>query len=345
MRKLLNTLYVTSPDSYVSRDGTNVVVTVAGSEVGRLPVHNIQQVVAFGYTGVSPGLMRLCNDNGVTISFLSPSGRFIASFEGEVRGNVLLRRMQYRVADDIEASLEIARNMISAKVMNCVRVVKKGFSNHPELSDSHTVPILEQLVGSIDMIRSAQKMEELRGLEGDAARRYFILLDKMILKDRSDFYMRERTRRPPRDRFNALLSFTYALLMNDVKSALNSVGLDPYVGFMHADRPGRPSLALDMMEELRPMADRLVLRMVNLRIIQPDDFIEKEGGAFLINDDARRKVIEEWQTHKTSSVYHGYIGESVQAGMVPFVQAMLMARNLRGEISGYVPYIHRGAKE
>lgn len=344
MRRLLNTLYVTSPDSYLSRDGTNVVVSVSGREVGRVPVQNLEQVVAFNHAGASPGMMRLCAESGVTISFHTPSGRFLASVEGEARGNVLLRREQFRMADDPLRSLPVARNMIYAKAVNCSNLVRKGLRNHGSLLDRRTAEVANHLYEVTRSIPGAASMDELRGLEGDAARTYFVMLDRLILRHKDLFFMRERSRRPPRDRFNALLSFTYVMLMNDVRSALSSVGLDPFVGFMHTDRPGRPSLALDVMEEFRSEADRMVLRLINLGMVDPDGFVEMDGGAVMMDDDIRRKVISEWQASKRTEVTHPFTGERMPVGMVPHIQAKLLAKHVRGEIDGYPPYIRKVAR-
>ncbi|MDO5853437.1 MAG: type I-C CRISPR-associated endonuclease Cas1c [Thermoplasmata archaeon] len=342
MRQLLNTLYVTSPDSYVRRDGTNIVVDVAGKEAGRVPIHNIQQVVCFGNSGGSPSAMRLCAENGVTMTFMRPNGRFLASVNGETRGNVLLRREQYRIADDPRRALAISSNMVRGKIVNCRAVLRKGMSNHPDRVDADAMAVaIGRLSDSISQAASAESASELRGIEGDAAKVYFGALNSLILQNRAAFFMHERTRRPPRDRFNALLSFLYSMLTNDVRSALEASGLDPYVGFLHTDRPGRPSLALDVMEEMRPVADRLALRLVNLRLLDPEGFIVEEGGAVRMDDDTRATVIREWQGMKSATAEHPFLGESIQTGMVPFAQAMLLAKCVRGDIDGYPPFVLR----
>lgn len=340
MRQLLNTLYVTSPDSYLHRDGTNLVVDVGGREVGRIPIHNIQQVMCFGYSGASTGAMRLCAESNVLLSFMNPNGRFLASVSGETKGNVLLRRAQYRRADDGAASLEISCNMIKGKLINSRAVLRKGLSNHPDRVDAKIVGgAIERLTESISAIDGATSAAELRGIEGDAAKVYFESIDELILRNKSAFFMHGRTRRPPRDRFNSLLSFTYSMLTNDVRSSLESVGLDPYVGFFHTDRPGRVSLALDLMEEMRPLADRVALRLVNLGMLSPNDFIEEGGGAITMTDEGRSVVINEWQKMKSESVKHHYLNESIQAGLIPYVQSMLLARLIRGDLDGYPPFI------
>lgn len=340
MRQLLNTLYVTSPDSYLHRDGTNLVVDVGGKEVGRIPIHNIQQVMCFGYSGASTGAMRLCAESSVSLSFMSPNGRFLASVSGETRGNVLLRREQYRRADDEMGSLEISRNMIKGKLINSRAVLRKGLSNHPDRVDSKLVGgAIERLTDSISAIDDVSSSAGLRGIEGDAAKVYFESLDQLILRNKNAFFMNGRTRRPPRDRFNSLLSFLYSMLTNDVRSSLEAVGLDPYVGFFHTDRPGRVSLALDLMEEMRPLADRTALKLVNLGMLSADGFIEEGGGAFSMTDDARSIVINEWQKAKGETIKHHFLNESFQAGLIPYIQSMLLAKFIRGDLSGYPSYI------
>lgn len=345
MRQFLNTLYVTSPNSFVRRDGTNIVVEVEGKEAGRIPIHNIQQLMCFGYSGASAGAMYLCAENNVSLSFLTPSGKFLATVSGETKGNVLLRRAQYRRADNEAGSLEVSKNMIKGKIINCRTVLQKGLSNHSDKIDSASVKNgIEHLSSSLKAIDLVETSGTLRGIEGDAAKAYFDALDVLILRNKNAFFMNERTRRPPLDRFNALLSFIYSMLTNDVKSSLEAVGLDPYVGFLHTDRPGRPSLALDLMEEFRPLADRIALRLVNLGMVSADGFIEEGGGAFMMDDDTRATVIGEWQRIKSNEVYHSFLKESIQLGIIPFVQSSLLARFLRGDLVGYPPYVIRQAK-
>lgn len=345
MKQLLNTLYITNPDSYLHRDGTNLVIDIDGKEAGRIPIHNLQQVICFGYNGASTGAMHLCVENAVTLTFMRANGRFLASVNGETKGNVLLRRAQYRVADNLESSLSIARNMIEGKVINCRAVLRKGLSNHPDSPYSDTLrEALQGLSSSISSIQSVESAAELRGVEGDAARTYFSALDGLILRNKDSFFMNERSRRPPKDRFNAVLSFLYALLTNDVRSSLEAVGLDPYVGILHTDRPGRPSLALDLMEEFRPIADRIALRLVNLGMISGDGFIVEGGGSYMMNDQTRAVVISEWQKMKSQEIYHPFIEEKVQTGILPHIQSMLLAKCIRGDLDGYPPFIIKQAK-
>ncbi len=337
MRKLLNTLYVFS-DSYINRDGTNIVLSSQGKEIFRIPIHNIESIVSFGYKPMTPSVMHLCMSNNVSISFVDHNGKFLARVSGAVRGNVLLRRTQYRVADDCYQSNKIAKNIMRAKFFNCKNVLRRGLSDYPALMDGKFPQIIEQINDGIEQANICDANDSLRGIEGNIARMYFSALDELILNQKEDFYIRERSRRPPLDPMNALLSFLYVILMNDVQSALEMVGLDPYVGFMHTDRPGRPSLALDMMEELRPyLVDRLALSLVNMHMVSGKGF-EKNGIGVQMNDETRKTVIGAWQKRKQRTITHPYLKEKIEIGLIPYAQAMLMSRYLRGDIDGYPPY-------
>ncbi|KDE56475.1 type I-C CRISPR-associated endonuclease Cas1c [Methanoculleus sp. MH98A] len=340
MRKLLNTLYVTTPESYLARERENVVVRVDNEEKFRIPIHNLEGIVCFGYMGVSPHLMRLCSDNNVGLSFLTASGKFLARVNGRVRGNVLLRRTQYRKADSHDESLQIAKSFIIGKIVNCRTVLGRGVRDHSAVIDCDAVRAVDALlIENFLKIEGCDSADTLRGIEGNCAKFYFTTLDELILKQKDDFYLIERNRRPPLDNMNALLSFLYTLLAHDVESALETVGLDPYVGFFHTDRPGRPSLALDMMEELRPfMADRLALNLVNMKQIRGVDFWKKENGGVILTDGGRKSVIAAWQKRKQDTITHPYLNEKIPIGLLPYVQAMLMARFLRGDIDGYPPF-------
>lgn len=340
MRKLLNTLYVVTPDSYLRRDGENVVVTVRDEERARVPIHTLEGIVCFGFPGASPGLMRLCADHDVGISFVTLSGRFIARVQGPVRGNVLLRRTQYRMADDEEVALELARSFVTGKLVNCMSVLRRGIRDHEETVDCAALLAADAwLRGALAEVEACTDPGALRGIEGTCAMRYFGAFDDLILQQKETFYLRERNRRPPLDPMNAVLSFLYTLLAHDVQTGLETVGLDPYVGFLHTDRPGRPSLALDMMEELRPyLADRLALNLVNLRQIGPRDFEFKENGSVLLTQKGRKEVLGEWQKRKKESIIHPFLREKMAVGLLPYVQALLMARFIRGDLDGYPPY-------
>jgi CRISPR-associated protein Cas1 len=340
MRKLLNTLYVTTPESYLTKDGENIVVKVRDQETFRIPIHNLENVICFGYLGASPQLMELCSENNVGLSFLTPSGRFLARVTGKTQGNVLLRRTQYRMADDEIASLHIARSFTIGKLVNCRTVLRRSLRDHEKvISCDKVLRTDEYLSENLKKINDCDSLDSLRGIEGNCAKAYFSVFNELVLKQRTDFYILERNRRPPRDNMNALLSFLYTLLVHDVQSALEVVGLDPYVGFFHSDRPGRPGLALDMMEELRPfLGDRHALNLVNLQQINKEDFKQREDGGVMLTEEGRKTVLSSWQKRKQEEIEHPYIHESIPIGLVPYSQAMLMSRYLRGDINGYPPF-------
>lgn len=340
MKKLLNTLYVTSPDCYLSLDGENIVVLDKDIEVGRVPLHNLEAVVSFGYRGVSPALMGGCADRNIALCFLSPQGRFLARVTGSVKGNVLLRKRQYEVSRDKTISLKIAGNCILGKIYNSRWVLERAIRDHGLQIDldkmKNASVILKQ---SLEYIMASQTIDQLRGYEGDPASVYFGVLDELILQQKKEFIFNGRNKRPPMDNVNAMLSFAYTLLTNMVASALESVGLDPYVGFMHTDRPGRVSLALDLVEELRAVfADRFVLTLINRKMLSGKDFTRKEDGAVIMNDKARKMFLSEWQNKKKEMITHPYLKEKVEWGMVPFVQSMLLVRHLRGDLDAYPPF-------
>lgn len=343
MRKLLNTLYVTAPDSYLARDGQNVLVMINDEVRFRVPIHNLEGIVHFGYPGASPGLMALCAENNVALSFCTEHGRFLARVTGRVSGNVLLRRKQYRMADDLETSTYIARSVIVGKLANCRTVLQRALRDHQQrLKDKGIDVAIRQLARIIEEAIDATSLDKTRGAEGEGARLYFNCLDHLILHNKKTFYMRKRTRRPPRDPFNALLSFLYTMLTNDVAAALETVGLDPAVGFLHRDRPGRLSLALDIMEELRPyLADRLALSLINRKQVSKKGFVVRESGAVFMDDETRRTVLQAWQERKRDVITHPYLEEKIQIGLLPYAQAMLLARYIRGDIDGYPPFLAR----
>lgn len=341
MRKLLNTLFVTTEDAYLTLDGENVVVKQAEAEMARFPLHTLEGIFTFSYAGASPALMGACVKRGINLCFCTQSGRFLARATGEANGNVLLRRTQYRLADDPERSCEIARNMVFGKVFNARWCIERTLRDHALRVDEDKLSnASERLQAALPEIKAAVRLDTLRGLEGECATVYFGVLNEMILANKEDFSFCGRSRRPPLDRVNAMLSFAYALLANDCTSALESAGLDSYVGFMHRDRPGRSSLALDLMEELRScFADRFVLTLINMRIIKGDDFIERESGAVLFTDEGRKKFIKAWQERKREQITHPYLKEKLPWGLVPYVQALLLARYLREDIDGYPPFL------
>lgn len=344
MRRHLNTIYVTSEEAWLRKDGQNIVVEVGGQERGRAPLHVIGSVVTFNRAGASPSLMAACADAGITMSFLSPNGRFLARVEGKRTGNVLLRRRQYRAADQAELAIPIVRGIVTAKIANQRTVLLRALRDHGGVLASHAQTGLRdaegQLASAARRAVSAADVATLRGIEGDAARTYFAVFDTLIRHEGDAFRFGGRSRRPPLDRVNALLSFLYAMLGHDCRSALEGVGLDPQVGFLHADRPGRASLALDLMEELRPvLADRLVLSMINRRQVSPDDFIVEETGGITLKEDARNRVLVAWQERKREELRHPFLGESMPLGLVAHVQAQLLARHLRGDLDGYPAFI------
>jgi len=341
MRQLLNTLFVTSEDVYLSLDGENVVANRDRQELARYPLHTLQGIVSFSYAGASPALMGGCAKRGVGLSFCTPRGRFLARVTGETQGNVLLRRTQYRVADDPVAAVCIARCMIFGKVYNARWSIERTIRDHAMRVDAKGLAEASgQLQDSLPAILSSSSPEELRGLEGAAATVYFGVLDDMILNGKDIFAFTVRTRRPPLDPVNALLSFAYSLLTMDCASALESVGLDAYVGFLHTDRPGRRSLALDLMEELRPcMADRFVLTQINNRIIRPEHFMRQENGAVQLNETGRKLFLQHWQERKRETITHPYLEEKLPWGLVPYAQALLLARYLREDLDAYPPFL------
>lgn len=340
MRHLLNTLYLNIDGAYVARDGETVDIRSEGRSLRKFPIHLFENIVCFGRISLSPGAMHLCADHGVAVSFMTVYGRFIAKLTAPVHGNVLLRRSQYRKADDPIQSAEIARAIIAAKIANSRTVLQRAARDGKE-SEPYEQPI-RNLAVQLQKIRTHEKpdLDTLRGIEGDSAGEYFSCFDHMILSEKEQFYFRDRNRRPPTDRINALLSFGYSLLAAEITSALESVGLDPCVGFLHRDRPGRPSLALDLMEELRAyLVDRFVLSLVNLRKIAAADFTVQENGAVLLNEAPRKEIfLQNWQNRKQEEITHPYLQEKIPLGLLPYVQAMLLARFLRGDLDGYPPF-------
>ena len=337
MKKLLNTLYITTPDRYLSLDGENIVINEKNQIIGRVPLHNLESIVAFGVTGASPALMGKCVTDKISFCFMSRTGRFLCRAEGEVKGNVFLRRQQYRTADNEAKSLDIAKNMISGKIFNSRYSIERTIRDHELRIDSEKFKRKSFfLMESVKKCMTASDMDELRGIEGEAASVYFSVFDDMILQQKDNFYFKSRNKRPPLDNVNALLSFAYSFMTNMCESALESVGLDPYVGFMHTDRPGRMSLALDLIEEFRVLiCDRFVLTIINKKVINENDFEKREDGAVILNEEGRKKFITSWQNYKYEMIKHTFLNEKVERGMLPYVQALLLARYLRGDLDAY----------
>ncbi len=340
MKRLGNVLYITTPESYVALDGENVVITKDEGATVRLPLHNLEEIVCFNYPGVSPALMGACAEREIGLCFLRPSGRFLARVTGRVKGNLLLRKRQYEVSGIDSVGAEIARSVVIGKVANCRTVIERALRDHALVLDMDALRAASAfLASSLRSLPGADSVDAVRGIEGNAASRYFGVFGHMVLNQRDGFAFSGRNRRPPQDNLNALLSFLYALLAQDVASALETVGLDPYVGYLHVDRPGRPSLALDMMEELRPvLADRLALTLVNRRQIEASGFVRKESGGVLMDDETRKEVLGAWQKRKQEEIMHPFLKERIAFGLVPHVQATLLARYLRGDLDAYPPF-------
>ncbi len=341
MRKLLNTLYVMTENCYLSLDGENIVIQDGEKTLGRFPLHTLENIVCFTYKGASPALMGACAERKIGMSFFSPRGAFLARIVGKEYGNVLLRKEQYRISDSGDRRIVYAKNMIVGKVFNCRWSIERTLRDHAYRVDAERLKIVSKaLYDMLPQIDGAHEQDELRGLEGKAAEQYFSVLNHMILNQKEDFAFTTRSRRPPLDNMNAVLSFAYTVLAGECANALASVGLDPYVGFMHSDRPGRTSLALDLMEEFRPvLADRFILTLINTRALQAVHFEKQKDNAVFLNDDGRKVFFSAWQNHKRESITHPYLKEKIPWGLVPYVQALLLARTIRGDMEEYPPFL------
>lgn len=341
MKQLLNTLFITSEDIYLSVEGENVLANREKTVIARYPLHTLQTIISFSYPGASPALMGACAKRNIALAFCTPNGRFLARVCGESSGNVLLRREQYRIADDNRRSCEIARCMIFGKLRNGAASIRRTCRDHaPRVEGCGLEATAEKIQALLPQLMEQTDLDALRGVEGVGAAEYFGVFDHLILNRKEDFFFRGRNRRPPLDRVNAMLSFAYSLLAHDCAGALESVGLDCYVGFLHRDRPGRQSLALDLMEELRPcMADRFVLTLVNNRMIRPEDFQVQDSGAVLLSDEGRKKFLKAWQERKRDALVHPYLNEKLSWGMIPYIQALLLARYIRGDLDAYPPFL------
>jgi len=344
MKRLLNTLFVTSEGAALFKEGETVEVKIRNETKANIPIHTLGGIVVFGNAYFSAPLMGLCADNHVAVSFLSEYGRFIAKIVGPVSGNVHLRREQYRRADDPDSSAKIAKPFVIGKIANCRTVLQRTLRDHPDNPSKIEVhSAIDKMANILQSLANEDlALDLIRGKEGEAGNYYFEVFDHLIVSQKNDFRFHSRNRRPPLDPVNSLLSLFYTLLVHDVESALESIGLDPAVGFLHRDRPGRPSLALDLMEELRPvLADRLTLSLINRNQIQAKDFEMAETGAVTIDPDAKKAVLSAYQSRKQEEITHPYLGEKMAVGLLPFVQAMLLARYLRGDLDGYPPFIWR----
>jgi len=343
MKKHLNTLFVTTQGAYLAKDGECVLVKVEREERLRLPIHTLDGIVCFGNVSCSPFLMGFCAERDVTVSFLTEHGRFMARVQGPVSGNVLLRRQQYRNADDLGFSAVMARAFVAGKVNNCRTIILRALRDHPEKVDGAALrAAADRLAAILSQLQQGLALDTARGFEGEAAKIYFGVFNQLITGQKEEFFFHERSRRPPLDRVNCLLSFLYTLVMHDARSALESVGLDPAVGYLHRDRPGRPGLALDLMEEFRPfLADRLALSLINLGQVRAKGFTISESGAVLMDDETRKVVLVAYQKRKQDEILHPFLSETIPVGLLFFSQALLLARFLRGDLDGYPPFLWR----
>ena len=342
MRQHLNTLFVTLEGAWLSKDGEAVEVRHERQTKLRVPLHNLESIVAFGWDiTASSQLMAACAENGITLSFCSPHGKFLAAATGFPSGNVLLRREQFRRADDLVACAAIARNIVAAKIANCRASILRATRDRPEHDSAATLQRGAHWLGHrLETALREQSLDTLRGIEGDSAAAYFDLFPLLLTSHDPAITMCGRSRRPPMDPVNALLSFLYSLLAHDCRSALAATGLDPAVGFLHRDRPGRPSLALDLMEEFRPvLADRLALALVNRRQLDMTDFDQRENGAVTLREESRKKVLVAWQERKREELLHPFLQEKVSWGLLPHLQARLLARHLRGDLDAYPAFL------
>ena len=342
MRRQLNTLYATTEGAWLHKDGENVVMEVEREVRARVPVHMLESLVCIGRIAVSPQLLGFCSERGIAICYLTPQGRFLARVEGPVSGNVLLRRAQYRRSDDSVGCASLVRHLLIGKIHNQRAVLARGWRDHGDkLAD---VPAFQQALRRLkripDRLLIEPNVDQLRGLEGEGAQVYFGVFDQLIRSSSPLLRFSGRNRRPPRDAINALLSFLYTLLTHDCRSALETVGLDPAVGFLHRDRPGRPSLALDLSEELRPLlCERLALSLINRKQLDESDFCLFDNGAVTLKEASRKAVLVAYQERKREQLQHAFLEEKVDVGLLPFVQAQLLARHLRGDLDGYPPFL------
>jgi len=338
-----NTLYVTSQGAYLAAEGETVVVRVDGTSRGQFPLHMLESIVCFGQVSCSPVLIGRCAERGVGISFLTERGRFLARVQGPVSGNVLLRRTQYRVADAPALAGRVARASVLAKLANSRAVLLRAARDHPEATGAHRIREAARTISiGIEALEAETDLDIIRGIEGDAARTYFEVFDHLIVVQKGEFSFRSRSRRPPLDNVNALLSFIYVLLAHDAASALEAVGLDPQVGFLHRDRPGRPGLALDLVEEFRAfLGDRLALSLINRRQVQGRGFVTNETGGVSMDDDTRKTVLVAYQDRKQEEIRHPFLGEDTTVGMLVHLQGLLLARYLRGDLDDYPAFVWR----
>ncbi|MDT8447703.1 MAG: type I-C CRISPR-associated endonuclease Cas1c [bacterium] len=340
MKRLLNTLYLTRDGIYLNKERETFKVMKDTKTLMKVPVGTINQIICIGSVTLTPPVMAFCVDQGVSVVYLSEYGRFQVRLEGPTSGNILLRRRQYAIAQEPNTALDVSRSFVLGKLVNAKRVLSRALADHGDRLDQGAfTTTLQRYREARQQVLQTDNLDSLRGIEGELAKRYFALFDQMILNNKEDFYFKGRSRRPPLDRINALLSFLYALLLADCRAALEGVGLDSAAGYLHQDRPGRPGLALDLMEEFRPLlADRLALSLVNRSQVNADDFTLQSAGAVLLNDSGRRKVVAAYQERKTTDITHPFLNEKFAQGLLPHAQALLLARYIRGDLDAYPPY-------
>jgi CRISPR-associated protein Cas1 len=339
VKKHLNTLYITSDEAFVRKERETFVVELDGKKAFQAPIHSIENIVCFGFKPLTPALMAFCAENQVGVCYLSQTGEFLAKVYGRQQGNVLLRKAQYAFADSPESSLRIARPIVAAKVASYRSLLLRHQRNHPEHCPDSVVTAAEEMGNRLKQIECVTTLDELRGYEGECATWYFGELQHLITSQKQEFSFEKRTKRPPLDPANALLSFLYAILANDIRSALETVGLDPQVGFLHQIRSGRPSLALDIMEEFRAyLGDRIMLNLINLKQVSRADFEIRDSGEVRMSDDARKTVLTAYQKKKQEEIVHPFLGEKMTVGLLPHVQSQLLARHIRGDIADYPPF-------
>lgn len=339
MKHLLNVLYILTPESYVFKQGETICVKIGGEEKVRVPVHTIESIVCFGNTTVSTPFIQFCGERGVGLTFLSESGKFYGRISGPVHGNVLLRIRQYKKMSEENQVIELAKNFVIAKIANSRNVLLRSARENSDLLIKKDLQEAARLIAlNAKELNGAVSLETIRGIEGLCAKHYFSVFDNLIKVNKAEFYFKNRTRRPPMDNINALMSFVYMLLTNDICSALESVGLDIAAGYLHSIRPGRPSLALDILEELRaPLCDRFIVSLVNLKQLQPKDFESGPDGVKMTKN-GMKKLITAWQIRKKEVITHPFFDEKIQIGLIPFAQAQLFARYLRGDLDSYPPF-------